>query len=302
MFHKKIIILSLLFTGIIPPLYAEKVILKNGKTIEGKILERTDKYIKIDLWDIPITYYLSDIDSIDGQKIVQPSTKEKKPVAESKPLEENKIPLKEKIPSLPIVPKEKLSLGELKEAQECLQRGTNFFKDRKYKEAAFEFENALKINPKLTEAYLGLGYVSDSSKNYDEAIGYFNKALEISPNYVEAYMGLAYVFNNAGNYDEAIKYYQKVLTIRKDYLEAYNGLGFIYASLGKNKEAIDYFKEALKIDREFAPAYSSLGVLYLSLGQDIEAKDNFLKAKEILEKNKDTEGVKAVEEYLKKLP
>jgi tetratricopeptide (TPR) repeat protein len=85
-------------------------------------------------------------------------------------------------------------------------------------------------------------------------------------------------------------------------LEVYNGLGFSYASLGKNKEAIDYFKEALKINSEYAPAYSGLGVLYFSLGQLVDAKENFLKAKVILEKNKDTEGVKAVEEYLRKIP
>jgi tetratricopeptide (TPR) repeat protein len=296
MFNKKIIILFFLFAAIILPSYAEIVVLKSGKTIQGKILERTDKYIKIDMWDIPITYYLADIDSIDGQKIAAPQGEQAKPVEEAKPS------VKDKISSLPVTPKEKLSLGELKEAQECLQKATAFFKEKKYKESALEFEKALQINPGLAEAYYGLGYVYSSTKNYPEAAAYFDKALEASPNYVEAYIGLAYVASILGNYEQAIEYYQKVIKMKKDHLETYNGLGFAYASLRKNKEAIGYFKEALRVNPEYAPSYSGLGALYLALGMEVEAKDNFLKAKVILEKNKDTEGVKAIEEYLKKLP
>ncbi|MFA5271660.1 MAG: tetratricopeptide repeat protein [Candidatus Omnitrophota bacterium] len=288
----KTTILLFCFMGIAMSSRAEILVLKNGNTIEGKIIERTDKYIKVDILDIPITYYLADVDSIDGQKVITLQI-------------ENKIPVKEKVvlikeegSPLSFASDSKLSLGELKEAQECLQKGTGFFKEKKYKEATLEFEKALKINPKLAEGYYGLGYVYTSTKSYPEAINYFNKALEASPNYAEAYIGLAYISSILGDYEQAIDYYQKVLKIKKDNLEAYNGLGFSYASLGKNKEAIEYFKEVIKINSEYAPAYSGLGVLYFSLGQAQEAKENFLKAKAILEKNKDIEGVKAIEEYL----
>ncbi|MFA6281858.1 MAG: tetratricopeptide repeat protein [Candidatus Omnitrophota bacterium] len=309
---RKIIFLLICFMAIALFSYAEIVVLKKGKIIEGKILERTDKYIKIDMWDIPITYYLTDVDSIDGQKIVEPQGEQVKPDKENKifvkegipstPLEEKETFVEEKTLFLPIALKEKLSLGELKEAQEYLRKATNLLKERKYKESAFEFENALKINPELAEGYYGLGYVYVSTKSYPEAVFYFKKAIEVSPNYAEAYNGLAYVSSISGNYIEAIKYYQNALKIKKDDLEAYNGLGFSYASLGKNKEAIDCFKAAIKINPEYASAYSGLGALYLALGQDLDAKENFLKAKAIFEKNKDTEGVKAIEEYLKKLP
>lgn len=296
MVNIRTIILSFCFLGVALSSYAEILVLKNGKTIEGKIIERTDKHVKVDILDMPITYYLEDIDSIDGQKIIQLQTENIIPV------EKKIVPIKEESPSLPVVSKDKLSLGELKEAQECFRKGTAFFKDKKYKESMLEFEKALKINPKFAEAYYGLGYIYASTKSYPEAIAYFNKALEISPNYVEVYDILAYISSVSGDYAQTIEYYQKALKIKKDDLEAYNGLGFAYASLRKNKEAIDYFKEAIKINPEYAPAYSGLGALYLSLGQEPEAKENFLKAKAILEKNKDTESVKAIEEYLRKIP
>ncbi len=55
-------LLTLLFSS---TLFSETIVLKNGKTIEGKILEKTDKYIKVDTERIPVTYYLDEITSIN---------------------------------------------------------------------------------------------------------------------------------------------------------------------------------------------------------------------------------------------
>ena len=51
---------------------ASQVTLKSGQKIEGKIVEQTDKYVKIDSGiGTAITYYTDEIDSLDGQKIKQ---------------------------------------------------------------------------------------------------------------------------------------------------------------------------------------------------------------------------------------
>jgi len=44
------------------PLFAETIILKSGKTIEAKIIERTEEYIKVDVVGVPIIYYSDEID------------------------------------------------------------------------------------------------------------------------------------------------------------------------------------------------------------------------------------------------
>lgn len=48
--------------------FAETICLKSGKTVEGKIIERTDKYIKIDFYGVPLIYWLDDIDHIEGER------------------------------------------------------------------------------------------------------------------------------------------------------------------------------------------------------------------------------------------
>ena len=52
--------------------FAENIVSKSGKTVEGKLIEKTDKYIKIDFQGVPLTYYFDEIESIDGKEIEQP--------------------------------------------------------------------------------------------------------------------------------------------------------------------------------------------------------------------------------------
>jgi hypothetical protein len=56
--------------------FSETVVLKSGKTIEGKIAEKTAECIKIDIYGVPVTYYLDEIESIDGEKLVASPSKE----------------------------------------------------------------------------------------------------------------------------------------------------------------------------------------------------------------------------------
>jgi len=68
--NKKIsVILSLMFLFISSSIFAEIIALKSGKTIEGKIFEQTDKYIKVDIEGVPVTYYLDGVTCIDTGKV-----------------------------------------------------------------------------------------------------------------------------------------------------------------------------------------------------------------------------------------
>lgn len=64
--------LSLCFSTFV---FAETVILKSGKTIEGKIIERTDDYVKIDFMGVILTYFLDEVQDIKSVDGVQPEKK-----------------------------------------------------------------------------------------------------------------------------------------------------------------------------------------------------------------------------------
>lgn len=58
--------------------FAETVYLKSGKKVEGKVIERTDKYIKIDFKGVSLTYGFDEIESIDGVPLSSTDGRKKK--------------------------------------------------------------------------------------------------------------------------------------------------------------------------------------------------------------------------------
>lgn len=73
---KKLIIGIIIFFSLIGFVFADTIKLKSNKIIEGNIIERTDKYIKVDVGiGVPITYFLDDIESIGGKEAVSTESK-----------------------------------------------------------------------------------------------------------------------------------------------------------------------------------------------------------------------------------
>lgn len=51
------------------PTFAETILLKSGRTIEGQIIERTADYIKVKEGYVYTTYFLDGVETIDGEKV-----------------------------------------------------------------------------------------------------------------------------------------------------------------------------------------------------------------------------------------
>lgn len=82
---KKIFFGNLLAIGILMGLstasFAEVIYLKAGGEVRGKILEKTDKKIKVDVKGITLTYYAEDVDRVESDDALATS-----PASEPKPL------------------------------------------------------------------------------------------------------------------------------------------------------------------------------------------------------------------------
>jgi hypothetical protein len=62
-------LLAILFLFFLSDIFAESIVLKSGKTVEGKIVKKTDRSILLDVGGITIDYYFDEIVSIDGKEI-----------------------------------------------------------------------------------------------------------------------------------------------------------------------------------------------------------------------------------------
>lgn len=58
-------IVSIILTAalsLISPVYAETFKLKNGGTISGQLIEKTDQYLKLNVEDVVVTYFMDELD------------------------------------------------------------------------------------------------------------------------------------------------------------------------------------------------------------------------------------------------
>ncbi|MCM8831657.1 MAG: hypothetical protein NC918_05675 [Candidatus Omnitrophica bacterium] len=70
---KCIFFIFLIFVSL--PTFADVIRLKSGKTVEGKIIEKTDEYVKIDFLGVKLKYYFDEIEKLEegSSKIIEPT-------------------------------------------------------------------------------------------------------------------------------------------------------------------------------------------------------------------------------------
>ncbi|MDD5583427.1 MAG: tetratricopeptide repeat protein [Candidatus Omnitrophica bacterium] len=195
-----------------------------------------------------------------------------------------------------------LSLGKMKDIQDCLQRAVTFVENKKFTEATGELKKALAIDPNLAEAYRIFGYLYAAQDNPHEAITSFKKALQIAPQYVDAYVGLGDMYVSIGKSEDALLQYTEALKLNPDNMEAERGMGFVYNALGRYEEAIEAFKKVIARFPNYGEAYAGIGYAYAFSGQYDEAKSSLQKARELFKEKGYEEEVKKIDALLKEMP
>jgi lipopolysaccharide biosynthesis regulator YciM len=186
---------------------AETIVLKSGQTIEGKLIEKTDKDIKIDFQGVPITYFLDEVESIDGKAVNMP-----------------------KVENMPVVTQEEIADTMDKESRKVLDKNPESAKayndqgvairmNGDHKQAIEYFSKAIEIDPNYAEAYnnRGLSYASSQIGNFDLALSDFSKVIELNPNDGDAYFLRANLYFQKRDYDKTWEDINKVKSLGLNY-------------------------------------------------------------------------------------
>jgi tetratricopeptide (TPR) repeat protein len=83
-----------------------------------------------------------------------------------------------------------------------------------------------------------------------EAVECFDKAIEINPSFELPWASKTKIFLDAQKYDEALEYANKALALHRDWEDALKLKGMIMINLGRNEEALEYLAKASEIDPE----------------------------------------------------
>ena len=158
-------------------------------------------------------------------------------------------------------------------ADDFLLQATDKFNKNDYRGAIADYNQALKINPNLAQAYYNRGVVRDVLGDKQSAIADYNQALKINPNFDRAYYNRGVVRHILGDKQSAIADYNQALKINPNLAQAYHNRGVVRRQLGDKQAAIADYNQAIKINPNYADAYNSRGVVRSYLG-DIQGAIN----------------------------
>jgi tetratricopeptide (TPR) repeat protein len=118
---------------------------------------------------------------------------------------------------------------------------------RKYTDAIAAYRQAINIDPKNAYAYIGMGMALRSPNKLNESIAAFRKAIEIEPDNVDAYIQLSITLAKNKKFQEAKLNSQKAIQLEGNDSEAYVVLGNTLRLEGNQKEAIKAYQQALTL-------------------------------------------------------
>ena len=161
-------------------------------------------------------------------------------------LMDNCISLQEKIASNDIV-REK-SLSENPEALEWYSKGTDAYKNEKFKKALKYYEKAVELDSAFAFAWDNIGLCNRKLGNYENALKAYTKSLEIDSMGTMPLQNIAVVYTYMEQYDKAISCYERLMKTDENNPEVYYGIGRIYYEfLHDYGKSLDYMCKAYNL-------------------------------------------------------
>ena len=206
---------------------------------------------------------------------------------------------------------QKLSVGKLK-GNYYFSQANQLFRDLKYRKAIAAYEQALKANPDLKEAYRLLGesyknlYVpgKDSPENKesaDKALTALKKAYEIDPNNIDIIYSLGDMYDKLRNFDEAEKMYLRIVDLEPGDMNNYYVIAEFYKRYASERKELaskaeDMYLRRIETDPENVQGYAYMADYFDKLPAG-EFKGKFDDALSFLTKRQQLEPNSAVVYY-----
>ncbi|MDE0158754.1 MAG: tetratricopeptide repeat protein [Candidatus Dadabacteria bacterium] len=140
------------------------------------------------------------------------------------------------------------SQKELTEAEKKLYSGLKHQVKKNIEKAMKDYDEAIKLDPRCTEAYNNRGSAKSHLGKHEEAIKDYDQAIKLDPQDGMTYYNRGKAKSSLGKHEEAIKDYDQALESGPKAAVAYYSRGMAKAELGRHKEAQKDFSEARRLD------------------------------------------------------
>ncbi len=114
--------------------------------------------------------------------------------------------------------------------------------------AIADYDEALRLDPKIAGAYAGRAAAYIRKGNIDRAWSDLTEGLRLDPRHPGVRNVLGIYYNKKGDYERALTEVNEALRLSPQYLYAFNTRGEIYESKGELNRALADFRMALSLD------------------------------------------------------
>ncbi|BCL34722.1 tetratricopeptide repeat-containing serine protease family protein [Nostoc sp. MS1] len=184
-------------------------------------------------------------------------------------------------------------------AADFLLQAVDKYNKEDYQEAIANFTQAIRLNPKYTQAYIGQGIARSRLKDYQGAIADFTQAIRLNPKYTQPYIGRGIARSRLGDYQGAIADYSTAIKINPENVTVYGLRGSIHLKLKDYQRAIADFSSAIKIDPNLAINYSSRGIARGELGDKQGGIADLQKAADLFRQQGNTQWYEKMLEFIR---
>lgn len=132
---------------------------------------------------------------------------------------------------------------------------------------------ALKVNPHLEPAHAALAEIAIEREDFESAEKSIRQCLEINPRSLKA-RALQAVLHYARGEEKALDHArQALLELNPRYGDLYRRLARYCVTQRLYRQAVDFYRQAIRLNPDLFRAYADLGVNLLRIGREAEAKE-----------------------------
>jgi Tfp pilus assembly protein PilF len=172
-----------------------------------------------------------------------------------------------------------------KSARELTTTGFIYLANENIRIAELHFAAAINKDPKMVDAYIGLGRIEMFKENYSAAIVRFGQARELDPQSVYALTGEARALRLEGKLNAAIKTINAAMAVDPKDINVIKELAMIYDLTGKENLSGPLYHEIIAMAPDQAENHNNLGLNYMVRAEYNEAVLSFLRAHAIDKEN-----------------
>ena len=172
-------------------------------------------------------------------------------------------------PAFAVTPEQRVKAGELLRDAGQLDKALD------------EFNQVLETNPKMVEAYVGVGTVQHKKKQYEDAKNTFAFATQLDAMSFDARYYLGLMQQVLGETGQAIASYRQALAIDPDDAVAHRDLATAYLQIGRPDLAIPHAEAAVELESDDQRAWCNLAATYSLENRYDDALDAYRTATEL---------------------